>query len=251
MCRHFGIGNDPNTPANIEIVRVVNDTRHESLRNRIPDQVFPCCNQRPDNAAWAYLRTNRDPTSAFREIGATMHDLDPNLPLTSFKTVEDQLNESLVTGRLIAPLSSVFGALATLLALIGVYRVTAHMVARRSREIGNGPRRRLHAHRPGLIAPRSIAALRGGTQRPGLPRARHPAARRRRLASRIPPRAPGRHLRSRQCAAGELTGFRTEVTRSSSTSTWYEPAFPAYVIFRPASSVISRAGGPNRFTSSA
>jgi predicted permease len=134
--RHLGIGSDLDTPTNIEIVGVVNDTRYESLRARVPDQVFLCYNQRPDNAAWAYLRTTHDPTNVFHEIRAAMHDLEPNLPLTNFKTLDEQLNESLVTERLIATLSSVFGALATLLALIGVYGVMAYMVARRAREIG-------------------------------------------------------------------------------------------------------------------
>jgi len=52
------------------------------------------------------------------------------------KTLERQLDESLVTERLVATLSSVFGALATLLAIIGLYGVMAYMVTRRSREIG-------------------------------------------------------------------------------------------------------------------
>jgi ABC-type antimicrobial peptide transport system permease subunit len=65
-----------------------------------------------------------------------VRDLDPNLPVTNLKTLERQLEESLVTERMIATLSTVFGVLATALAIIGLYGVMAYMVTRRSREIG-------------------------------------------------------------------------------------------------------------------
>ncbi len=134
--RRFGRGSDPGTPTNIEIIGVVNDTRYESLRDRIPDQVFVPFAQNSNNTAWTYVRTTRDAAGAFREIRAAVRDLEPNLPLTNVKTLDAQLDESLAGERMIATLSSVFGALATLLALIGVYGVMAYMVARRSREIG-------------------------------------------------------------------------------------------------------------------
>ena len=134
--RRFGRGSDPDTPTDIEIIGVVNDTRYESLRDRIPDQVFLSIAQNSPNAAWTYVRTTRDPSGAFSEIRAAMREMEPNLPLTNVKTLDGQLDESLVTERMIATLSSVFGALATLLALLGVYGVMAYMVARRAREIG-------------------------------------------------------------------------------------------------------------------
>src|SRR5262249_6676899 len=54
----------------------------------------------------------------------------------NFKTLERQMDDSLVTERMIATLSSAFGALATLLAVIGLYGVMAFLVTRRAREIG-------------------------------------------------------------------------------------------------------------------
>src|SRR6202034_3239201 len=60
---------------------------------------------------------------------------DSNLPVYGMRTMEQQISNSLLIERLIASLSAVFGFLATLLAVIGLYGVMAYTVARRTREI--------------------------------------------------------------------------------------------------------------------
>jgi predicted permease len=132
----IGLGSDPSTPTDIEIVGVVNDTRYESLRDEIPPMVIMCAAQRPLNTMTVYVRTARDPEGAFQAVRSAIHQLDANLPLTNMKTLDRTLADSLVTERMIATLSAAFGALATMLAVIGLYGVMAYMVARRSREIG-------------------------------------------------------------------------------------------------------------------
>jgi ABC-type antimicrobial peptide transport system permease subunit len=83
-----------------------------------------------------YVKTLRDPESAFGALRGAVRELDSNLPILFLKTVDRQLDESLVTERLIATLSGLFGILATALAILGLYGVMAYMVTRRSREIG-------------------------------------------------------------------------------------------------------------------
>jgi ABC-type antimicrobial peptide transport system permease subunit len=58
------------------------------------------------------------------------------LPILWFRTLDDQVNRSLSTERLLAALSGSFGVLALLLSLIGLYGVMCFVVARRTREIG-------------------------------------------------------------------------------------------------------------------
>ena len=58
------------------------------------------------------------------------------MPIYEMKTVEGQLDETLLTDRLIALLSAGFGLLATLLTSIGLYGVMAFVVARRKKELG-------------------------------------------------------------------------------------------------------------------
>jgi ABC-type antimicrobial peptide transport system permease subunit len=62
--------------------------------------------------------------------------LDASMPVYELKTLQGQLDETLLTDRLIALLSAGFGLLATLLASIGLYGVMAFIVVRRRKEIG-------------------------------------------------------------------------------------------------------------------
>jgi putative ABC transport system permease protein len=132
----FGRGSDPGTPMNIEIVGVAGDTRYESLRDEIPPEVYLCDAQQDAYNRTIYVRTARDPENTFGAIRAAVRELEPSLPVTYMMTLDRQLDDSLVTERMIAALSTVFGILATVLAIVGLYGVMAYMVTRRSREIG-------------------------------------------------------------------------------------------------------------------
>jgi len=84
----------------------------------------------------AYVRTARKPEEMFSSIQRRMRDLDPNLPVFEMITLEQQTENSLVTERLVASLSTAFGFLSIGLAALGLYGMLAYTVARRTREIG-------------------------------------------------------------------------------------------------------------------
>jgi len=135
--RHIGMGADPGTPTDIEIVGIVNDSRYDSLRSEVLPEVYLCTLQQPPpNAQIVYVRAEGNPDGAIRSIRSAVQELGPGLPIFNLKTLDRQVDESLVAERMIATLSTVFGILATILAIVGLYGVTAYTVARRSREIG-------------------------------------------------------------------------------------------------------------------
>src|SRR6202034_136864 len=83
-----------------------------------------------------YLRTQIDPRQIENELRERMRQCDPHVPVVGLQTMNEQIGFSLRTERLVASLSGVFGGLATLLAVIGLYGVMAYVVQRRTREIG-------------------------------------------------------------------------------------------------------------------
>jgi predicted permease len=134
---HMGFGSDPGTHTDMEIIGVVKDIKYTSLRDEIPPQAFiPYLGAHLIAEMTVYVRTTADPNLVMNSIRSKVHDLDPNVPIYSMRTTETQISNSLTSERMIASLSSVFGFLATLLAVVGLYGLMAYTVAQRTREIG-------------------------------------------------------------------------------------------------------------------
>jgi predicted permease len=135
--RHVGFGIDPNTKTDMEIIGVVKDIKYMNLRNDVPDQLFvPYLANRGFGGMTVFVRTAADPAAMFQSVRAKVREMDASLPITSMRTVSEDINDTLITERMTAQLSAVFGFLAILTTVIGLYGVMAYSVARRTREIG-------------------------------------------------------------------------------------------------------------------
>src|SRR6476660_2793591 len=131
------MGIDPGTKTDIEIVGVAGDTKYENMRDEIPYELYvPWIQQDWVGSMTAYVRTEAAPLSFIGTLSNALREVDANVPMYGIRTVDKQVETSLMTERLLATLSTVFGALATLLAAVGLYGVMAFMVTRRTREIG-------------------------------------------------------------------------------------------------------------------
>ena len=132
--KRLGRGIGPETKLDIEIIGVVEDSLYEGPREGVRRQVF-WPNWGTSSAAF-YVRTTQASAGAFNLIRSEVKRLDAAMPVYDVKTLQGQLDETLLTDRLIALLSAGFGLLATLLASIGLYGVMAFIVARRRKELG-------------------------------------------------------------------------------------------------------------------
>jgi predicted permease len=135
--RHTGFGTGPKSKIDMEIIGVVENSLYEGPREGVRRQAFVADQQNnfPSSAAF-YVRSTFPSAAMFSSLQQTVKSQEATIPVFEMKTLEAELDETLTTERLIATLSAAFGALATLLAAIGLYGVMAFVVANRTKEIG-------------------------------------------------------------------------------------------------------------------
>jgi predicted permease len=135
--RRMGSGILRGGKLDVEIVGVAENALFNGPREGSRRQVFFAEPQERYLAGETfYVRTNQDPKQMFGAITNAVRKVDPQIAASEMRTVEAQLDQVLLIERMIAMLSAGFGALATVLASIGLYGVMAFVVARRTKEIG-------------------------------------------------------------------------------------------------------------------
>ena len=147
----FQIDEGPGVPAPpFTIVGVVKDTKYSDLRGPFgPIGFFAAAQEeKPSPFFQVALRTTVPLATISPEVTSAVAETNRSIVL-QFQTMETQVRDSLLRERLMATLSGFFGALAALIATLGLYGVMLYMVARRRSEIGI--RMALGAGRPDVV----------------------------------------------------------------------------------------------------
>jgi predicted permease len=136
--RRYRLRNGDKLSAPIEIVGVVMDAKYRELRDEVPPTAYLPASQGPffQFVVSFELRVAAGPpTALIPGVKSAVAEFNPGVSL-QFTTLAAQIDESLTRERLLATLSGFFGALALILATIGLYGVMSYNVARRRNEIG-------------------------------------------------------------------------------------------------------------------
>jgi predicted lysophospholipase L1 biosynthesis ABC-type transport system permease subunit len=130
------IGESFEKSGEIEVVGMVRDTKYASVRDPASPTMYRCVWQTTSRNLHVVLRTTGEPLPMSNTVRAAMREIDPTLPIQELTSQSEQISQRFAQERLFARAYAAFGALAVLLACIGLFGLMTYNVARRTGEIG-------------------------------------------------------------------------------------------------------------------
>lgn len=149
--RHIGPGGH-SAPKDFEIVGVVKNGKYGGIKGQTPCFWYIPYAQHPgiENLT-LFVRTAGDPLKHVARVQRAIWGVDPNVPTYGVKTLDATVDESIAADRMFAISSTLFSALAALLAGIGLYGLMSYVIMSRTQEIGI--RMALGARRRDVVRP--------------------------------------------------------------------------------------------------
>ncbi len=142
------VGQSPEESAQSEIVGIIRDTKYDSVRDVPPPTIYTSIRQ-GTRSLTVMVRTAGEPAAMTETVRGALQQIDPDVPMTGITTQSEQIDNRFAQERLFALAYSLFGALALLLACIGLFGLMSYSVSRRTNEIGI--RMALGAQRAGVV----------------------------------------------------------------------------------------------------